>query len=491
MFGLGDDSAAVLKTVFETNCILEFTADGKSILRANANFLTMTGYAGQDLVGKAPAALITFDDGAGSELSQMLEAALAGKTIFSELRLRHKDGADIWVNGRLYPIQKGKRRTRIILFATDITKSRAERRHADSVIAAIDRSQATIEFDLQGIIKTANENFLKTVGYSLEEIRGKHHRMFVAPEEASSAAYADFWGRLRNGEFFVAEYRRIGKGGKEVWIQASYNAMKDASGHTIGVIKFATDITAEHGKRSERTDLQKIVNAGVENVATAIAGTSRQATGAAAAAVQASSNVNAVAAGASQLASSVTEINIQVGRALEISNEAVSKAEMAGGTVTSLVEDANKINAVVDLISSIASQTNLLALNATIEAARAGEAGKGFAVVASEVKELASQTARATGEINARIAAVQASSLSAKGAIEAIASTISDINGISVSISAAVEEQAAVTADMSHNMQEAAKGVGMITQTMEEVAQLTQEAHRGVGEIQQASRRVV
>ncbi|HRE19949.1 MAG TPA: methyl-accepting chemotaxis protein, partial [Rhabdaerophilum sp.] len=204
---------------------------------------------------------------------------------------------------------------------------------------------------------------------------------------------------------------------------------------------------------------------------------------------EASTNVNAVAAGSSQLSSSVTEINNQVVKALAISNEAVEQANQAAGTISSLVEDAKKIGSVIDLISSIASQTNLLALNATIEAARAGEAGRGFAVVAGEVKGLAAQTAKATGDISAHIMTVQASSQMAQTAIEAISSTIENINGISVSISAAVEEQAAVTSDMSRNMQEAAKGVEMITQTMEEVAQLTGEANDGVRRIADAARR--
>lgn len=206
---------------------------------------------------------------------------------------------------------------------------------------------------------------------------------------------------------------------------------------------------------------------------------------------QASTNVNAVAAGASQLSSSVTEINDQVSKALEISNAAVQQSKQASDTIASLVEDANKISRVVELISSIASQTNLLALNATIEAARAGEAGRGFAVVAGEVKSLAAQTAQATGEISSHIMTVQASSQMAQSAIDAISNTISSINGISISISAAVEEQAAVTTDMSHNMQEAAKGVEMITQSMEEVAQLTGDASHSVMQIAEAAKRAV
>ena len=265
--------------------------------------------------------------------------------------------------------------------------------------------------------------------------------------------------------------------------------MFDASRNIIGVIKFAIDITQEKMARLRRAEAQREVNDGVSVITDSITSTNAQATSAAAAAVEASANVNAVAAGSSQLASSVTEINNQVGKALEISNDAVQQAEQAGSTIASLVDDARKIGSVVDLIASIAAQTNLLALNATIEAARAGDAGRGFAVVAGEVKSLAAQTAKATGEISAHIMAVQASSQMARQAIEAIAGTIASINGISVSISAAVEEQAAVTADMSHNMQEAAKGVEMITQGMEEVAQLTRSADASIRQVADAAQR--
>jgi methyl-accepting chemotaxis protein len=258
-----------------------------------------------------------------------------------------------------------------------------------------------------------------------------------------------------------------------------------------GVIKFATDISETKNVALRRAEAQGAVHTGVERITSALGTTKEQAASAASAAVEASSNVNAVAAGSGQLSASVTEINNQVARALDITRSAVEQSTQAGKSITTLVEDTRKIGAVVDLIRSIAAQTNLLALNATIEAARAGDAGRGFAVVAGEVKNLAAQTAKATGEISSQIEVVQTSSQQAQTTIEAIAATIASINDISVSISAAVEEQAAVTSDMSYNMQEAAKGVEMISQSMEEVAGLTGELDDDLRQIREAARRAV
>lgn len=488
MLGFDSDSRNILDSLRRSNAVIEFNLDGK-ILGANTIFLSLMGYSAEEVVGKHHSMFIADNERSSSEYADFWRNLRAGEAMVAEFRRFAKGGREVWINGSYNPVLRGGKPYKVIKVATDITEMKLKWARMESQLQAINRSQAVIEFTLDGHVVTANDNFLQVLGYTLAEIKGQHHRMFVDPAEASGAEYRQFWDRLRAGEFQVAEYKRIGKGGRTVWIQASYNPLFDAGGRVVGVIKFATDITAEKLNRLHRAEAQAEVNTGLGGVANAISSTSEQATAAAAAAVEASTNVNAVAAGSAQLSSSVTEINNQVTKALTISNEAVEQANQASATISSLVEDAKKIGSVIDLISSIASQTNLLALNATIEAARAGEAGRGFAVVAGEVKGLAAQTAKATGEISAHIMTVQASSQLAQTAIEAISSTIENINGISVSISAAVEEQAAVTSDMSRNMQEAAKGVEMITQSMEEVAQLTGEANDGVRRISDAARR--
>ncbi|WP_019013599.1 methyl-accepting chemotaxis protein [Elioraea tepidiphila] len=205
--------------------------------------------------------------------------------------------------------------------------------------------------------------------------------------------------------------------------------------------------------------------------------TSRQATAVAAAAEQASANVQTVASAAEELAASIAEISRQVAESTRIASEAVSEATRTNSTVESLAASAHRIGEVVRLINDIAGQTNLLALNATIEAARAGEAGKGFAVVASEVKNLASQTAKATEEIGGQIAAVQGETGRVVEAIRAIGGTIEKISGIAASIAAAVEQQGAATAEIARNVQQAAAGTGAVSANIGSV----QEAAAGSG----------
>lgn len=458
---------------------IELNAD-KSIVSCSEAFLDFIS-SNKDLTVGKPIATILMPE-SGEALAAILASGQAGSL---DLECIHPQQGLVIFAAVIEPNGRGGAR----LLGLDRTQQLKELAFLRSMRVALDRVQAVIQFDLEGHVVDANAAFLATVGYSLEEIRGRHHRLFMDPVEAARPDYADFWKNLRDGKALVGEFRRLAKGGREVWIQASYNPMLDHTGKKIGFIKFATEITAQVTQRAAQNAVQQQVNTGVTQVADAISRTSEQATSVASAAVEASANVTAVAEGSAELASSVNEINAQVGRALEISNAAVDQARSVGATVVSLVEDAKKISSVVKLIETIANQTNLLALNATIEAARAGEAGRGFAVVASEVKALASQTAKATGEINAHILAVQSSSQRAQTAIEGITGTITEINGVSLSISAAIEQQTSVTSHMSHNMKEAASGVELISTTMEQVAALTRAADEGIRVIATAMRK--
>ena len=301
------------------------------------------------------------------------------------------------------------------------------------------------------------------------------------------AAYRAFWESLNRGEYQVAEYKRIGKNGKEVWIQASYNPILDFSGKPFKVVKYATDVTQAVQDRIRRAEIQRGIDRDLGEISSAVSGATQQAASAASASVQTAANVQAVAAGSEELVASIAEIGRRVDDASKISAQAVVQGNRTNEIMHGLTAAAARIGEVVNLINNVAGQTNLLAPNATIEAARAGEAGRGFAVVASEVKSLALQTSKATEDIANQIVSVQEATGQAVKAIQDITATINEINDISTTIAAAVEEQSSVTQDISANMQTAAAGVDSISQNMNDIAAATKPAGASARKVKEAS----
>ncbi len=490
LFSSDREKIAKLDALDRSQAVIEFELDG-TIISANENFLKALGYTPAEIEGKHHSMFVDPRERDGAEYRKFWDELRAGKFQRAEYKRIGKGGREIWIQATYNPLlDRSGKPFRVVKFATDITAEKLKAAEYQSQIEAIGKAQAVISFDLDGKILDANRNFLAALGYTIDEIRGRHHSMFVEPGQRESADYRRFWDDLRAGRFQQAEYKRIGKGGKEVWIQASYNPIFDGSGKVFKVVKFATDITAQVRERMRRIEAQKVIDHDLGAITDAVSNTNEQAAAAASASTQTSANVQAVASGAEELAHSVAEISRQLAHALEITTEAVSQADCTNSTITTLVATTQKIGEVVDLINSIAAQTNLLALNATIEAARAGEAGRGFAVVASEVKNLATQTSKATEEIGAQIAEVQNNTRQAVDAISGISSTIGKINEISTAIATAVEEQEAVTRDMSENMQTAALGVESITRGMNEIARSTHAVDEATRKVKEASRAI-
>ena len=487
VFGISADRAR-MNAIGNAWATIEFDLDG-TIRHANTAFLDTLGYTLSEIKGKhhrmfVPEAIQT------SSCYQTFWSDLAkGENQSGEFLRIAKDGSEVWIRASYAVItDRAGTPTGVIKIAADITDEKIKSLSEQGMTEAISRSQAVITFEMDGTIVEANENFCAATGYSLDEIVGKKHSMFMPEEKRNTADYANFWAKLHTGQFHSGEFHRIKKSGEDLYIQATYNPILDSTNRPIRVVKFAIDITEQVKERERRSQIQREIDEDLDQVTAAISDTSNQVNDAASAAVQTSSNVQTVAAATEELVSSIEEINRQVSQAADISSRAVSETNHSEGIMSGLSEEAQSIGDVVELIENIAAQTNLLALNATIEAARAGEAGRGFAIVASEVKNLAGQTTKATESISARIGSIQTSTQSAASALNDIRTVIQQVNTISSSIASAIEQQSAVTRDISGNMHQASVGVSAITQNIETISNATAMMESSAMKVRNASK---
>ena len=493
--------ASQLAAIDRSQAMIMFSLDGK-IEYANENFLRTLGYSLDEIKGQHHSMFVDPVYRQSTDYRLFWDKLGRGEYDAGQYKRIGKGGREVWIQASYNPIldQSGKP-FKVVKYATDITSEVIRNADFAGQIDAINKAQAVIQFTLDGKILDANDNFLNTLGYSLAEIKGQHHSIFVDVAYRSSTDYRMFWDKLARGEYEAGQYRRIGKGGREVWIQASYNPIMGPDGKPVKVVKYATDVTEQvkasealqtavrqtqavvdaaknndlreriptDGKSGEIGQLCDGVNGLLDTMSSILADVleSSQTLSSAAREIangntDLSQRTEEQAASLEETAASMEELTSTVRQNAENAQQANKLASSAsdvairGGTVVAevvqtmegITHASRKIADIIGVIDEIAFQTNILALNAAVEAARAGDQGRGFAVVAAEVRNLAQRSANAAKEIKGLISdsvsKVESGSRlvdTAGKTMEEIVQSVKRVTDIMAEISAASQEQ--------------------------------------------------
>lgn len=493
--------------------VIEFSPDG-TIITANENFLKTVGYSLAEIQGRHHRMFVTPAEAQTAAYQAFWAKLGRGEFDEGEYQRMAKDGHRIWLQGSYNPILGWNGKPfKVVEYATDITQQKILAAENAGMLAAIGKAQGMIEFDLNGNILAANDNILKVLGYSLAEITGRHHSLLVEPSYAQSAEYRGFWEKLRAGHYDAGQYRRVGKARREIWLQASYTPILDASGTPYKVVKFATDVTdqvrtvdevrtlvqaavsgdltkqiATQGRSGSLLELSEAVNSVIDAMRSMVgqirAAVSTVRTGAdeiAKGNLDLSQRTEEQAAGLEETASAMEQMTSSVkqsadnaAQACQFASAARTKAESGASVAYEAIaamqginSASGKITDIIGVINEIAFQTNLLALNAAVEAARAGEQGRGFAVVASEVRNLASRSAAAAKEIKTLIQDSVAKVAEGSKFVDQSGNTLTEIV-------AAVKKATDVVTAIASASQEQASGIEQVNKALASMDEVTQ-----------------
>ena len=422
-------TAALLAALEPVQAVIEFDLEGR-VLRANSLFLDLMSYSANEVLGQHHRMFCPPEVTASDAFRALWEGLRAGQ-VREDVFLRvTKAGRPVWLQASYNPILDVTGKPyKVVKFAVDITHDMTSAAETKGKIDAISLSQTVIEFNMEGNVQTANPNFLRTMGYTLAEIRGKHHSMFCEPGLVQSQAYRDFWADLGEGKFQSARYRRIGKHGAEVWIQATYNPILDVDGRPYKVVKYAIDITAQ--VQRERAVAQKVQD---------------------------------ITAVLHAMSDAIKRLARSAGRSTELAEQTQREAGEGSGLVRrsrdailAIERSSSDIHEIVDTISEISSQTHLLAFNAAIEAARAGEQGVGFSVVADEVRKLAEKSSLAAREIAKLIHQTVSRVAEGSRLSEEVDAAFSRILGAVEATTRSISEIRIATEEQEHSTQDVAR----------------------------------
>jgi methyl-accepting chemotaxis protein len=523
------DYRGQIAAIGKSQTVAEFGVDGR-VLGANDNFLNVMGYTLDEIRGQHHSVMVDAEARTRPEYRALWDKLARGEFDGGQYRRVSKDGWEVWIQASYNPIADAQGRIfKVVEYATDITEQKQRTADYEGQIAAIGKAQAVIEFNVDGTIRSVNDNFAKMFGYTNIDAQGKHHSILVDPAEQGTADYRAFWVNLARGEATSIRCKRIASGGREVWVQASYNPIHDANGRPFKVVMYATDVTTQMlmsqqleiavkqtqltvkaaidgdlsaripiGEKSGEIEaLCRGVNSMLDNTVELV----RRVKGAAAQVQtgaeeisrgnlnlsqrteQQASSLEETASSMEEMTSTVRQTADNAGQANQLAMAARQQAEKGGAVVNSAIAAMGGINAaskkiadIIGVIDEIAFQTNLLALNAAVEAARAGEQGRGFAVVATEVRNLAGRSATAAKEIKALIHDSVARVDAGSKLVDESGRTLADIVSAVKKVTDIVAEIAAASREQSSGIEQVNRAVMQMDQTTQQNAALVEEA---------------